>query len=388
MDEQSDIEAEEAAIQDVVAQKFTVTYAESMRFDHSVGRWYEFDRDHWRRDETQRAIAYSRALSRTARQSASKRGQQVAGTAAFAAGVEKLARSDPIHAVTSDCWDADPMLLGCRRETIDLQTGEARQPDPGDGITKLTAVSPMKVDCPLWLTFLREATGDDASLIHFLQQRCGYCLTGITKEHALLFVYGTGGNGKSVFLNTVGSILGGYAQTAAMDTFAKTTGDRHPTDMAMLHGARLVTVSKTEEGRHWAETRIKALTGGDPVSARFMRQDFFTYRPQFKLTIVGNHMPILHNVDEAARRRFNVVPFTRQPSNPDPDLEERLKAEWPAILTWMIPRMPRLAGERCYAAPESHRCYGGLLQRPRSHRAMAGRCCTNTGSSGNRVLHL
>jgi putative DNA primase/helicase len=104
----------------------------------------------------------------------------------------------------------------------------------------------------------------------------------------------------------------------------------------MLRGARLVTASETEEGREWAEARIKQMTGGDPITARFMRQDFFTFVPTFKLTIVGNHQPGLRNVDEAAKRRFRIVPFTRKPARPDTELEHKLRAEWPAILRWMI----------------------------------------------------
>ena len=173
-------------------------------------------------------------------------------------------------------------------------------------------------------------------MIRFLQQWCGYSLTGDTSEHALVFVHGPGGNGKSVFLNVSTGILGDYAATAAMDTFTASKGDRHPTDLAMLRGARLVTASETEEGRAWAESRIKQLTGGDKITARFMRQDFFTFQPQFKLTIIGNHKPVLHNVDEAARRRFNIVPFVHRPAAPDMCLEEKLRAEWPGILRWMI----------------------------------------------------
>ena len=99
-----------------------------------------------------------------------------------------------------------------------------------------------------------------------------------------------------------------------METFTASKFDRHPTELAMLRGARMVTASETEEGRSWAESRIKQLTGGDPITARFMQKDFFTFRPNFKLTIIGNHKPLLRNVDEAARRRFNLIPFTRTPA--------------------------------------------------------------------------
>ena len=229
------------------------------------------------------------------------------------------------------------MLLGTPGGVVDLCTGKLRPAAQGDFITKLTTVAPAETaDCPIWLKFLNEATGKDTDLIRFLQQWAGYCLTGDTREHALLFVYGPGGNGKSVWLNTIAGILADYAKNAAMETFTASQNDRHPADLAMLKGARMVCASETEEGRAWAEVRIKQLTGDDTISAQFMRQDFFEFRPQFKLTVIGNHKPVLRNVDDAARRRFNVVPFTRKPASPDNQLETKLKAEWPAILRWMI----------------------------------------------------
>jgi putative DNA primase/helicase len=170
----------------------------------------------------------------------------------------------------------------------------------------------------------------------FYRSAKNYSLTGTTREHALLFIYGPGGNDKSVLLNTVSGILGDYCRTAPMDTFTASPGDRHPTDLAMLRGARLVTATETEEGRAWAESRIKQMTGGDPISARFMRQDFFTFTPQFKLTITGNHKPVLRNVDEANRRRFKTGPFLHTPPQPDRELEIKLRAEWPGILEWMV----------------------------------------------------
>src|SRR5262249_34565131 len=138
----------------------------------------------------------------------------------------------------------------------------------------------------------------------------GYALTGSTREHALFFLYGPGANGKSVFMNTVAAIVGDYAKTAPVDTFIEATHERHPTDLAGLMGARLVTASETQKGRRWDEAKVKTLTGGDKIAARFMRGDFFEYAPQFKLVISGNHKPSLRNVDEAIRRRFHLVPFT------------------------------------------------------------------------------
>jgi phage/plasmid-associated DNA primase len=122
------------------------------------------------------------------------------------------------------------------------------------------------------------------------------------------------------------------------DTFTATMQEHHPTDLAGLRGARLVTVTEVEEGRRWAEGKIKTMTGGDKISARFMRQDFFEYIPQFKLWVAGNHKPRLRNVDEAMRRRLHLVPFavTIPPEERDLELADKLKAEWPGILQWLI----------------------------------------------------
>jgi hypothetical protein len=108
-----------------------------------------------------------------------------------------------------------------------------------------------------------------------------------------------------VFLNTLTGVLGDYVTVSSMETFAASKSDRHPTDLAMLRGARLVTAQETEEGGAWNETRIKALTGGDSITARFMRQDFFTFNPTFKLVIAGNHKPILRSVDDANRLQYH-----------------------------------------------------------------------------------
>lgn len=204
-------------------------------------------------------------------------------------------------------------------------------------MTKSTAVTPGG-ECPQWHAFLATVTKGDVELQAFIQRMAGYCLTGSIREHALFFAFGTGANGKGVTINTLTGILGDYAAVASIDTFTASQNDRHPTDLAMLRGARLVTAQETEEGRRWAEARIKAMTGGDPITARFMRQDFFTFEPKFKLLIAGNHRPGLRNVDEAIRRRFNLVPFAvKIPAEKrDKDLPEKLKAEWPGILRWAI----------------------------------------------------
>lgn len=224
--------------------------------------------------------------------------------------------------------------------TYDLRTGTGRAPDPLDYITKKTACrcAPPGTPHPLWSKFLDRITHNNSSLQDFLQRWCGYCCTGFVSEHVFVFAWGTGANGKSTFVNTIRGILGSYATVADMSTFLASNTERHPTDLAKLRGARLVVAIETQKGRRWDETKVKALTGGDKITARFMRQDFFDFTPTFKLLICGNHKPRLTAVDEAIRRRLLLVPFTVQIPlvERDKDLTDKLKAEWPAILRWMI----------------------------------------------------
>ena len=163
-------------------------------------------------------------------------------------------------------------------------------------------------------------------------------MTGYVREHVLVFLLGFSANGKSVFVSTVTGIFGDYAITAPMEMFLASSVDRHPTEIAKLRGARLVIAQETQKGRRWDKAKIKNLTGGDKLTARFMRGDFFDFSPTHKLMIMGNHVPRLRSVDEALRRRFLLVRFTVciPPAERDPQLADKLKAEWPAILRWMI----------------------------------------------------
>ena len=317
--------------EDAIALAFTREFGESMRYDHHAGRWYEWSSTHWRRLDVPRALHFARELGRRLGS-----GKKAICKASVAKGAETFAQADPAHAVTSSLWDADPWLLGTPKGTLNLRTGKMHQPKPSDFITKLTGCNPDSKEPTLWLRFLKDATRNDHPMMTYLQRIAGYCLTGLTSEHALFFIYGPGGNGKSVFLNILVHILGDYATNAPMDTFTLSKFQGHPTDLAMLKGARLVTASETEEGRAWAEARIKALTGGDPITARFMRQDFFTYQPHFKLLFAGNHQPKVSAVDPAMRRRFNMLPFTFRPEQPDAALEVKLREEAPRILGWAL----------------------------------------------------
>jgi P4 family phage/plasmid primase-like protien len=314
-----------------VALEFTRQHRREFLFDHDSGAWHRWDNACWRQENTGLAFEHCRRIA------AGFGGGRSMQKASTAAGAERFARSDRAHAVDSSRWDQDPLLLATPAgPTIDLRTGSMRAARPEDYITKVAGFVPQPGVPALWLRCLSEWTGGDAEVIRFIQQFTGYCLTGLTVEHALLFIFGSGGNGKSVFLNMLLAALGEYGMTAGMETFAASKSDRHTTELARLRGARLVAASEIEEGRAFNAARVKQATGGDPITARFMRQNDFTYRPQFKLIFTANDQPRLHQVDDAMRRRINMLPFLLKPAKPDTELEAKLKAEGGRILMWMV----------------------------------------------------
>ena len=328
--------------EDDLALRFTARHGDDLRFIAAWGAWFRWDGARWQRDKTLRAFDFARKVCRDAAgeimtDPTLKKSPSPITSAKTVAAVVSLAKSDRRHAAQTEDWDRDQWLLNTPGGTVALHDGVLRPHDRADLITKIIAVAPGG-RCPLWLKFLHRAFAGDQALIDFVQRMAGYCLTGSIREHALFFLHGTGANGKGVFLNTLRGILAEYATVAPITTFVASRTEQHPTDLAALRGARAVIAQETEEGQRWAEAKIKALTGGDPLTARFVRQDFFTFEPSFKLIIAGNHRPALRAVDEAVRRRFNLVPFRTviPPAERDQSLPEKLKAEWPGILSWMI----------------------------------------------------
>jgi putative DNA primase/helicase len=321
-----------------LALKFAKRYAQDLRFTITTGQWHIWNGRFWEEASCSQITDFARRICRE--ESAACKDPRLKRRLASQAtinAVERLARTDRRFAARADQWDIDEWLLNTPVGVIDLRTGILRLGDRRDHITKSTAAGPGG-DCPLWLQFLARATKQDQELQHFLQRMCGYALTGTTQEQVLFFLYGTGANGKSVFLNTILGLMGEYAKISPIGSFTASRSERHPTDLAGLKGARLVVAIETEEGKYWDEAKIKAITGGDPLAARKMRQDFSEFKPQFKLAIAGNHMPEIRTVDEAMRRRVHLVPFTCLIPEAERDhrLCEKLRAEWPSILQWMV----------------------------------------------------
>lgn len=347
-----------------LALRFVEMHANDLRFVAEQGRWFKWNGKWWQFD---RVLGTGHAVWQVCNMAAAECIEQtnkpgvarMIASAKTIAAVERLARCSPRLAATADQWDSDPWLLNTPAGIVDLRTGKPDKHRPEAFCTNITATAPDE-NCSIirWLKFLARVTGGarpilfpistpnptpqwwpggDEKLIEFLQRLIGYSLTGSTRDHAMFFAHGVGANGKTILLNTIASIMGSYHTTAPISTFTAHQFDKHPTDLADLCGARLVTAVETEEGRQWAEAKIKALTGGDKIKARFMRQDFFEYTPQFKLLIAGNHKPGLTSVDTAIRRRLHLIPFSTTIEEAERcDVFELLKEEWPGILHWAI----------------------------------------------------
>ena len=244
---------------EALALRFTARHGDDLRFVAHWGAWMVWDGQRWRRDETQTVLSLARAIAREASAEVARDGTgrgRLAGAVASAktvGAIERLARADRRHAAGVDDWDRDSWLLNTPGGTVDLRAGAVRPHGRGDLITKVTAVAPGG-ECPLWQTFLQRVFRGDQEMIRFSRRMLGYSLTGSIDEHALFFLHGTGGNGKGVFLNTWRGIVGDYGVVAPMETFTAGGFDRHPTELAMLRGARVVVAQETEAGQRWKES--------------------------------------------------------------------------------------------------------------------------------------
>jgi putative DNA primase/helicase len=257
--------------------------------------------------------------------------------AGFVESTLKAASTDERLRAANTDFDRNPWLLGTPDGTVDLRTGTLGAPNPDDLISRRTHVVPdPTADCPIWRQFLSEATEGHPGFEDYLHRFAGYCLTGLMTEEIVTFLFGSGGNGKGVFLGTVYRMLGSYAASAPPRCFMQRGQEDHPDWLARLDGARFVSVSELPDGA-WKLDLIKAWTGAEtPMTARFMASKNFEFTPVGKLVFTGNSKPEISNVDEAIRRRMRLLEFRNAPEVPDLTLKSRLMDELPAILRWAI----------------------------------------------------
>ena len=306
-------------------------FDQNARFVAEWGTWLFWKGKLWDKSKVE---AFTRVREYLRHKTPSReRGEQNLRSASTVNSVERLARSNPLSYAIPEAFDSDLMLLGTPGGTVDLRTGKMRPALREDMITMQTTLAPEPGTPTRFMQFLDEIK----VCPEFLQRLAGYALTGSTKEEKVFFFYGSGANGKSKFVEQLQGIMGDYSRKAAISTFVDKAHSDHPTELAGLKGARLVTSSEIPAGKRWNEAVIKDLTGGDTISARLMRQDFFDFKPQLTLIIFGNTQPSLSSVDSAIRRRMVLVPFLASfEGNPDKQLGDKLRQEWPQILQWAI----------------------------------------------------
>ncbi len=237
--------------------------------------------------------------------------------------------------------DADPWLLNTETFTIDLRTGQYHPHDARDLLTKIAPVKAKpNSKCPVFEKFLRRITAADDELATYIQKAVGYTLTGITTEQVFFFVHGQfGGTGKSTLVNLLRDLLGDYGCHTPTETLlTKQYDNAIPADLARLNGARMVTAIESNVNRQLDEARIKGMTGGEPITARSLYKEYFTFTPQFKLWFVANDRPHVRATSDAIWRRIRVIPLNvKIPADEvDPGLPLELKARWPGILSWAI----------------------------------------------------
>jgi putative DNA primase/helicase len=329
---------------------FACCHGERVRYDHRRKRWLIWSGHWWRPDADAEVRRLAKATARKRYDAAAELFEELEERkreSSFAIGSENRQRLDAMLAQAQteapisdagDNWDADRWLVGVANGVVDLHTGELREGHRGDRITLHSdALFDRDAPCTRWERFLEEVFGADCELISFIARAVGYSLTGDTSEQCLFMCHGSGANGKSVFLTTLRSVAGTYAYNSPFSTLELAERSSIPNDLAALVGKRLVTASETNEAVRLNEARLKALTGGDPVTARFLHGEFFTFQPVCKLWLAANHRPRVGDDSYGFWRRVRLIPFTRRfTDDADRHLAETLRTELPGILNWAV----------------------------------------------------
>lgn len=331
------------------AERLVMKHGDKLRYCEAHRRWYAWTGTHWSADETGEVYRLAEQTVRALYEEAAKledndkrralvdHARKSESHARLKAMVA-LATTQAEIAVRASDFDGDAWLLNCTNGVVDLRTGRLQAHDPKQLITKITRTAFLaEAQCPRWEAFVLECMAGIPELASYLQRAIGYALTGDVREHCLFFCNGGGANGKGTCVNTVVRLMGDYARPAALDLLLEKRGESHPTEMADLFGARFVSVQEVQEGRAWSDIVLKSLTGGDPVKARRMREDFWTFEPSHKLFVSGNHKPRAKGSDDGFWRRMRVIPFEVSfKGREDKTLGDKLAAEAPGILAWAV----------------------------------------------------
>jgi putative DNA primase/helicase len=327
--------------EDETALAFADAFGNLYKFDHNEDVWFKFEPAiGWVRDTKLSIESAARAFVRRAAQGRrhDEASRRAAGRIGFSSAVHRACKSDPKMATDINDWSVDPFVLGYPGGYVDLRTGKLMPAKGSDRIRNRVSVIPAdKASCPIWLKFLEEATGKDKPFQAWLKRYAGYLLTGSVKEEMVAFLYGDGGNGKGVFLKTITSIIGEYAYQAPAELFKENTRLNREPHIAQIAGKRLIVSTELEAGSRLAESFLKDLSGNEgKLKGKHLYCDPFEFTSYAKPLLVGNHAPKLHGRSPAMERRLKVLPFTNKPAKKDENLKDKLVAEYPGILAWMI----------------------------------------------------
>jgi putative DNA primase/helicase len=329
------------------ALRLILAYGHKFRRIADMHRWLHWDGERWAIDHDEREI---REAARECARSLPKdgRGESFKRNSMSATGVSsaiRLAVSDPRVSILAVDLDAHPELINTPAGVVDLRNGEIKPHDPALLLTRITAYGvDLEAPHPRWDTFLKETFDGDAELIGYMQRVTGLALLGNVRDHILPFLHGIGANGKGVLTLVLQGLLGdadtgGYA-VSAPDGFLMARRDgAHPTEIARLRGVRLVVCSEQTSGKRFDESKVKRLTGGDLLTGRFMRGDFFDFTPSHLVWVLSNHLPAVREGGPSFWRRVRKIPLLHVVPEDQriPDLHEQLLAdEGPAMLGWAV----------------------------------------------------
>lgn len=343
------------------ATDFAQAYRERLRYVPAWRKWLAWDGARWQIDDddvcvTQLARQYVDGywnLLRTCstvmdpREFASvAKWVQSANQVSRVKAIIQLARCDESLVVNYRELNTQRGLLNVLNGTLNLDTGNLSAHAPADNITQLAQVEfHPEADCPQWHATLSMIFDGDIELINYVQRLMGYSITGYCGEAILPVCYGNGANGKSTLWNALIELLGDYG-LAASDKLVMGQSREHSTELANLYQRRFVAIAEPEEGAQLQEARVKALTGDSQITARRMREDFWTFERTHKFWIATNHLPRVSGTDDGIWRRLKVIPFAvdlRTKVSSIPDYHRHLvRDEGPGILNWL------LAGYRDY----------------------------------------
>ena len=331
------------------AERMANRYGSVMRFCHPWKKWLVWSGQRWGIDDVGKVDVLAkqtirRILDEAAAAFDTEERKMLAHwavkceTAGRVTSLMKLVRTEFRIPILPCFLDPDPWLFNCPNGTVNLKTGKMKNHDRSDMITRMSPVEfDPAAECPLWETTINRIFNGDDDLIGFVQRLFGLCLTGDVSEQILPIFYGEGGNGKSTMLNALLDVMGpDYAIAAPPGLLFATKTDKHPTDKASLFGMRLVVDMESAESARLNEAVVKQLTGSDRISARRMREDFWTFLPTHKLIIGTNSQPAIQETKNAIWRRLKLVPFNVEIPEAEQDggLPEKLRAEYPGILAW------------------------------------------------------